>query len=730
MSVDTVSGGDPNANTFTISDDVVDPRRERFQGKSRAASKDLLKICTWAKENYSSIKMGRSMTERNWYLNMSFYFGKQHVIFRQLPNFVVGPSGNLFVPPAPYWRSRPVINRIRPTIRREQAKLTAQRPSAYVIPASSDDRDLFAAQAAEQIWESMYREKKLKAIIRRWVWWGLICGSSFMKTYWDEGAIDVTSNQMGDICYSHETPFNIFCPDFREEDLEGQPFLIHATLKTRDWVQMYYPQAKIDSKNQQDELLNDSWLNIIGAQNIKNQKSVLVLEVWVKPGAVPLFPEGAMFTIVGDSIVDGMETWPFEHGLFPFAKFDHIPSGKFYADSSIVDLLPLQREYNRTRGQLIEAKNRMAKPQLAAEKGSIDPSKITTEPGQVILYQPGYNPPTPIPLTPMPNYVLQELERIHQDWNDISGQHEVSQGQTPPGVTAATAINYLQEQDDSLIHPSYESLEEGIEKVAFMTLSYVHQFWDTQRTVRITGADQSFDVMAFKGSDLRGNTDIRVEGGSSLPTSKAAKQAFIMDLMKMGFIDPNKGLEIMEIGGVDKLYEEIQVDVRQAQRENLRMAQVNDEMLEEMQNANVQKAMMGENPAPPDSVAAMPTPEDEADPEAMNTEMIIPSPEELVVPVNSFDNHPLHIEYHNKYRKSQAYEALPESAKLVFEMHVQQHQRAAAEQAMGQMQTGITPDGTIATPDMMPQVSMPPVPPTSEGSTSDGSNTGSGETAP
>lgn len=701
----SVSSVEPNANIFTLIDN--DPRRERFQGKTRAARKDLIKIVQWTKSNYSSIKMGRSMTERQWYLNLSFYYGKQHVIYRQLPNFVVGPSGNLYVPPAPYWRARPVINRIRPTVRRTQSKLISQKPSASIVPASSDDRDLFAAQAGEQLWDSIYRQKKLQSVFRRWIWWGLICGTSFIKCYWDDYSVDKDSDQQGDICFNQETPFHIFCPDFREEDLECQPFVIHASLKSQDWVALNYPQVQIDTRDQREELLNDAWLNIVGAQNIKNQKSVLILEVWIKPGAVSLFPEGAMFTVVGDTIVDGMEAWPYEHGLYPFAKFDHIPSGKFYADADITDLIPLQREYNRTRGQIIEAKNRMAKPQLAAEKGSIDPSRITTEPGQVILYQPGFNPPTPIPLAQLPSYVLQEQDRILMDWNDISGQHEISQGQTPPGVTAATAINYLQEQDETVLKQAYDSMEEGIEKVAFLTLNYVHQFWDIPRTVRVVGEDGTFDVMAFKGSDLRGNTDIRIEGGSSLPTSKAAKQAFIMDMMKMGFIDPQKGLEVMEIGGINKIYESIQVDVRQAQRENLRMAQVTPEMLEELANANAQAAITGDNPTPPDSVASIPTEADQADPDFGSVEQIVPSPEEIIVPVNSFDNHPLHIEIHNKYRKSQAYESLSDQVKLVFEMHVQQHQRAAAEQAMGQMQTGINPDGTLVNPQQMPATSPP-----------------------
>lgn len=622
----------------------VNDSSDRFGANGN--NKDLQKVADWAKTQYTSIKMARAFIERQWYLNLCFFYGKQNVVFRQLPNFVMGTSGSLYVPPAPYWRSRPVINRIRPAIRSELAKLTSQKPSAYVIPSSSDDRDLFAAQAGEQIWESLYRSKNLKSVFRRWIWWGLVCGTSFLKCAWDPDAIDEDANTTGDICYSPQTPFHVFVPDFREEDLDNQPFLIHAEIKSEEWLKLNYPKIKYSANlDKENEILDQSWLNLVGATNMRGMKGVLALECWVKPGAHSLFPNGAMYTVIGDTVVQGQEGWPYEHNKFPFAKFDHIPTGKFYSDSSIVDLIPLQREYNRTRGQIIEAKNRMAKPQLIAEKGSVDPSKMTTEPGQIVEYEPGYQPPQPLPMQNLPAYVLQELDRILLDFNDVSGQHEVSKGQTPPGVTAATAINYLQEQDDSMLSHTYQSLEEAIEKTAKMSLAYVHQFWDIGRAVKIVGEDGSFDAQTFKGSDLADYTDIRIEAGSALPTSKAAKQAFIMDLMKMGFIDPSTGLEVMEMGGIQKVYENVQVDVRQAQRENLKMAQVNADVIQQMTQLN-SDPMTGATP-PPEAVQ--------------------------VVPVNTWDNHALHIATHNKYRKSQSFENLDPAARQEFEQHVNAH---------------------------------------------------------
>jgi hypothetical protein len=285
--------------------------------------------------------------------------------------------------------------------------------------------------------------------------------------------------------------------------------------------------------------------------------------------------------------------------------------------------------------------------------------------------------------------------------DDISGQHEVSKGTAPPGVTAATAISYLQEQDETSLSYTYDSLEEAVEKVAHMTLNYVKQFWDEERQVKITGMDGSFDVKAFKGSDLRDNTDIRIEAGSALPVSKAAKQAFIMDLMKMGFIDPQKGLEVMEIGGINKIYENIQTDIRQAQRENLRMSQATEELIQQdrmqklgefFQSSEGQQAMIEGRlvPGPTGEPMLM-----EENPETGEI-MPGPVPTTLIVSVNSWDDHRLHIERHNHYRKGQAFEQLPPEAKELFEQHVQQHVNAIVQGAMGALPPEMAPPEFMA----------------------------------
>lgn len=623
-------------------------------------------IVSWVRKKYTKCKDQRTKFEKQWYTNLAFYFGKQNIVI--IENKTTGLR--VVTPKAPYWRARPVINRIRPTVRKERAKLLSTEPTAFVVPASSEDKDMFAAQAGESIWRALYDQKNLHNVFSTAVFWLSITGTGFVKTWWNSEANDEFNSVPGDIEYLAVSPFHLFFPDMEQQELEKQEFVIHASLKSIEAAKFEYPElGELKPTASSESIMDTGFMHLIGADD-PPLESVEVIECWIKPGQCAKFPMGAMITVVGDKLAQYVEGWPYLHGKYPFAMIRHIDTGGFYGESIITDLISLQLEYNRTRGQIVESKNRMAKPQLIAPKGSINPNSITTEPGQVILYRAGFNKPEPLPLQNLPNYVLEEIERIKLDMDDISGQHEVSRGGVPPGVTAATAISYLQEQDDTMLSITMRSVERAVEKIAHLTLNYVVQFWDAQRMVKVTGADGSFDVVSFMGADLNQNTDIRIEKDSALPTSRAAKQAFLMDLMKMGFISPDRGLELMEVGGLNKLYDQMNIDKRQAQRENIRLQQM-DEQQATMYSEAATFYQTQAN-ASPDGVAVNP----------QSGEPIPPPPMPPNTSANTWDNHQVHIQTHNDFRKTQSFEVLPDSVKAVFEAHVAQHESAIQQQMM------------------------------------------------
>jgi len=88
-------------------------------------------IISWVAKVYEEARRERQKIERQWYLNLAFYFGQQNV-----SGMSTATNGfQLRVPNAPPWRVRMVINKIRPIIRAETAKLVSQKPIFTVVPA-------------------------------------------------------------------------------------------------------------------------------------------------------------------------------------------------------------------------------------------------------------------------------------------------------------------------------------------------------------------------------------------------------------------------------------------------------------------------------------------------------------------------------------------------------------------------------------------------------------------
>jgi hypothetical protein len=268
--------------------------------------------------------------------------------------------------------------------------------------------------------------------------------------------------------------------------------------------------------------------------------------------------------------------------------------------------------------------------------------------------------------------VVNEVQQLQSDFEDISGQHQVSRGESG-GVTAATAINYLQERDDAYLTTVFSAMEAAVEKVAKQSLSLFVQYVDQPRIIKVTGDDGSFDAKVLSGADVASGTDIRIESGSALPTSKSARQALITDWMKMGFINPQDGLSILDMGMLKRYYNVIKLDENQASRENLMMKRLDEQQIQQFQAQWEQGAAQGQvDKTVPGAVDANGQP----------IGLAIPA----VVPVHEYDNHAVHIEVHNRFRKSQAFEMMPDAVKAEFQKHVSMHETALqaklAQQAM------------------------------------------------
>lgn len=683
-------------------------------------------IETLVRDWYNRSRGARYQFEQQWYKNLDMAQGRQFTYWDDTKKQMVASTPQDFEPRLP-------VNVIEPVMRTELAKTGSSHPTVSVSPASNDDADIMAAQAAEKVWAWYYDVSDFQSTVFNPAnYWRAHTGMGFIKTFVDftcedpaameaatrannaeQETIDgAAANSMipfaapkpvvkpitGKITSEPVSPFNIYVGDLLQPNLQKQPYIIHAYTMPIDQAKLaykdYLPDDWAPARSSAAQLLDATHIGIRGGNDqLKDQ--VLVLEAYVKRGTTDKLPHGGMAVLVGDQLVtmtkDGL---PYDHGMYPFAALTGIETGQFYRKSVIQSLTPLQDEMNRIFAQLIKYKNMVVRPQMMYDEGSVDPSRIVSKAGLWIPIRLGMKRPEAVQLPALPQAVPDLINRLREIIDDISGQHQVSRAQAPGADTAASALSILQETDDNFLAPTFDSIELCLKHTGKFVLSNAQQFWDEPRYVKVTGEDSSVDAEILYGADLKDGTDVRVDTGSGLPMSKSARIAVVTDWMAKGFISPELGMKALEMGMLGKVYNLLRVDEDQAIRENLKMRNLDPAELQQgqMQYEQEQAAatpdpaaimQAGGNPFGAIDDPAIGLQADPAQAAAMQPEPF------RAFPINSYDNDAVHIEVHEREMKSQGYEAYAPEIKAVFEQHLADHKARASEAAQAQAMMGM-----------------------------------------
>lgn len=637
---------------------------------------------------YKASKRVKEPFEPQWFLNTAYYNGRQWVMW---------DGTNLYEPRLEPWRVKLVDNRIQPIVRTEIAKMTKTRPQFVVVPNTSDEENVRAAAVGENVLDWLWQELDLTRKLRTTLLWSRIAGAGFWKICWDptigdqvevlarvdtgeilkngygrplrldtlpdnfdfDGLQQTMGTEIGkktvakgDLSLEPRTPFEIF-PDplAGEEGLSGADYLIEEVVHSPEYVRRRW-NVDVEADSHAISGIAESRMPMPGNTPADVPvKGVKLRELWAKPSS--RFPGGRHVVWTKNQVLkDDRNPYPW----LPYVMFRGVPvPGRFWPSSVTEQLISPQTELNKRKSQIAENAIRIGNPSLLRSSNS--DVEYDGLPGEEIVFQ-DTGSPNAIPswLAPpeLPGYVREDVGRIEQALSEISGQHEVTQGRVPAGVTAASAINLLQEQDDTRLGPDVADMEIALAEAGTRLLTLVNAYYTDNRIVRINGEEGAWDIFDFRGAMLKGNNQVEVQAGSGMPRSKAAKQAAMTEtlnlLIQYGVqLDPRslrKFFREYEVGGLERLFSDVDVNEAQVQRENRLLA-------------------MGE-----------------------------------LIPVNDYDEHEFHVQGHNDFRKSARFERLPVPAKLAFEQHIEEHRQIqkAAVSALPQLMPGDPPPGDQPNP--------------------------------
>ncbi len=556
-----------------------------------------------ADQRLRQAKQYRQKYEANWFLNLAFYQGDQ---------WVAHDGRGLYQPRVRRGAVRLTDNRIQPIVRTEVARLTKTRPGWAATPRALDDEAVSSAQAATRLLEWAYDHLDFAQHRREAITWARVAGAGFIKTTWNptvgqgtdvlvNGAtgeaiknpqsgrvlkpgempeveaipgVEKKTIGKGEVELAVRSPFDIF-PDPLATSLEDARWIIDESVRSPEYVKdRYGVDLKADAPAQVG--IVESGFHTAGVDAAAGEHvGVRVYELWEPPSAS--CPEGRrMAWAAGQLLYEGVN----EYGEIPYVMFPGIVvPGRFWPDAVVTQLRPIQARRNKLLSQIAENLSKFGSPAVLIDK--LAGIKYHGVPGETIEHNASgqqdpikfVNPPS------VPGYSFNFMEQMDSAFREISGQYEVAQGTVPAGVTAASAISLLQEQDATRLGPDVEAQEVALGKVGQMVVKNQARYYTTERIIIVVGEDGIIDVDTFRADATFQVPDVTVQPMSTFPRSIAAKQAAIRDQLNMLLqysvpIEAGalaKILKDTQIGGLENLVASTVTDTNQAQREHVEL---------------------------------------------------------------------------------------------------------------------------------------------------------------
>ncbi len=159
-----------------------------------------------------------------------------------------------------------------------------------------------------------------------------------------------------------------------------------------------------------------------------------------------------------------------------------------------------------------------------------------------------------ITVEPVSSMALNVLQMKIDELKETSGNRDFSQGATTSGITAASAIAALQEAGSKLSRDMNKSGYRAFQKINYLCIELIRQFYDEPRSFRITGEQGAEEFAVFDNRRLRPSPaegvfgvdtgyrrpvfDIVVTSQKASPFNTIAQNELAKELFSLGFFNP------------------------------------------------------------------------------------------------------------------------------------------------------------------------------------------------
>lgn len=592
----------------------------------------------------------RQPYERRWIINLSFLAGRQYVFFNeaaQLLQSLIQRKG----------RIRIVDNKLLPRYRKQISRLIRNQPQMSVVPESNEREDIDAASVGDKVLKHFWRQDKMRGKIMELGGWIYSCGNGFLDDRWDPKKgpteFDVGKGELkylGDVTCGVWSPFEIGVPaaGLGDTDHHELPWLVKARFRPLEWIKFTYKRGKEVSAEDRELNYIDSagiW-GLNSGPSAQKAEGARVIELYVKPCGD--YPKG-LFVTGANGIVLQKSDYPFDYFHIEHFK-DNVVPGIYWGMATLEAAIWLQKLWNRTLSDIAEFNRSMARGKWLVPRAAQMSADPDDSHGQILNYNPvlGHKPEM-MTLKGLPPTYMQLLDVIAQSLMEVFHQHEVTMGTNRSDIRSGDMVGMLMESDDWGNIPTHAVFEESLERALTRVLRRIQKGYTEERILKIRGRDGRFEIIAFKGADLRNNTDVSVRKESTLPQSRIGRQKAVLERFQVGLYGNPADPKVRE-------------------RVNIMLDEVPETLEDMYEEAYLDRQI------------------------AMTENETMFSHPGISYMINQYDDHAIHLEQHRLFRKTSRYQDLKMdnyeqfvSLEATFQEHELQHRKFLAEAQAAQL---------------------------------------------
>lgn len=391
----------------------------------------------------------------------------------------------------------------------------------------------------------------------------------------------------------------IYC-DMNLQDVQESQFLFITQAFDNEILKAKYPKFA-------DLFEGDASVETYSGNTVAKDKSEIIDCYYKKSdGSVHLMK------FARNTLIEASEETPgYESGLYAHGKYPVVFDCLYQSDDSpfgygITDIIRNPQMYiDKLDGIILKNAALSGKQRwLVRDKGSINEEEFKDWSKDVIHVDGSLDEThiRPFQAQSISDFILNHRAEKILELKEVIGNRDFQQGATASGVTAASAINILQQSGEKLSRVMIDDSFDVYAEIISICIELIRQFFTKERIYRITNDLGNVEFVEFSNRYLinpdkdylgfpisnrpsKAEFDIEIIPERQSPTSRETNNQLILELWKSGILSntsPDMAiviLESMNFDGKERIIEQLKLMKRNAEGGNINGIYTNEQQL-------------------------------------------------------------------------------------------------------------------------------------------------------